>query len=241
MNKSKVVYQSLYPKIRQSLSQPKNVSALKMVFNEIIGKNSEALSSSIPDKAVYMDAKTEKKYFEIIGIRPEEVLEALEKSPDINNEWTTVKNPMYVSLIIVVFVFNDMNKKDLMNQAMFICSLYMYRNVRAKYFSRVSESTINIMRYTISRLTYKSDLKKHGSVLKMIGKKNEVFINNWFVERKKDVTGEVTDEIICKMVNDNHRRYSTTLNTFYAEFKEDIDTILIAEGKQDLITKGDEK
>src|SRR5699024_6978578 len=26
---------------------------------------------------------------------------------------------------------------------------------------------------------------------------------------------------ICKMINDNHRRYSTAMNNFYAEFKKD--------------------
>ena len=57
--------------------------------------------------------------------------------------------------------------------------------------------------------------------MKMISKKSEMFINNWFVERKAEVTGAVTDETIVKMINDNHRRYSTAMNNFYAEFKVD--------------------
>ena len=109
----------------------------------------------------------------------------------------------------------------MVEQTMFICSLYMYRNVRSKYFKRTSESTINIMNYTISRLTYKNDIKKYGSIMKLIGKKTEIFLNNWLVERKSEVTGVVSDDVICKMINDNHRRYSTVMNNFYAEFKKD--------------------
>lgn len=219
--KSTVIYDRLFPTMYRNLSQPKNQAALKMVFNEMISRNSEALASAIPDKPVYMDSRSEKKYYDIIGVSSQEIIKAVQDAPYISDEWMTVKNPMYVSLMVAVFVFKSLKKTDMMNQCMFLCSLYMYRNVRSKYFSKVSQSTINVMNYTISRLSYKSDLKKYGSILKMIGKKNEVFMNNWFEGRKKDVEGVITDEIICKMVNDNHRRYSTALNVFYADFKQD--------------------
>lgn len=219
--KSTVIYDRLFPTMYRNLSQPKNQAALKSVFNEMISRNSEALASAIPDKPVYMDNRSEKKYYEVIGVSSQEIIKAVQDAPYISDDWLTVKNPMYISLMVAVFVFKSLKKTDMMNQCMFLCSLYMYRNVRSKYFSKVSQSTINVMNYTISRLSYKSDLKKYGSILKMIGKKNEVFMNNWFEGRKKDVEGIVTDEIICKMVNDNHRRYSTALNVFYADFKQD--------------------
>lgn len=220
-NKSTIIYDRLYHRIESSLKQPKNIAALKQVFGEIISRNNEALSSIIPDKAIYMDAKIEKKYFDILGIDPKEVFQALNDSTYIDNNWSTVKNPMYVTLILLVLYFNNTKKQDMVQQSMFICSLYMYRNIRTKYFKRTSEATINIVKYTISRLSYKNDLKKYGSVMKLIGKKSEMFVNNWLVERKSDITGVVSDEVICKMINDNHRRYSTAMNNFYAEFKKD--------------------
>lgn len=220
-NSKSTIYDMLYPRIHQNLSQPKNQAALRSVFNEMLSRNNEALSSPIPDKPVYMDKRTEKKYYDIIGVNPEDIVYAVQQAPYISDDWNTIKNPMYVSLLMCIFVFKNIKKEDMANQTVFMFSLYMYRNVRSKYFSKVGQSTINIMNYTISRLTYKSDLKKYGSVLKMIGKKNETLMNNWWVERKKDVQLPVTDEIFCKIVNDNYRRYSTTLNTFYAEFKVD--------------------
>ena len=67
----------------------------------------------------------------------------------------------------------------------------------------------------------KCDIKACGSIYKTIAKKSEVFLDNWFKERKSETTGVVGDDVICRMINDNHRRYSTLMNNFYAEFKID--------------------
>ena len=123
-NKSTIIYDMLYHRIESSLKQPKNIAALKQVFGEIISRNNEALSSIIPDKAIYMDAKIEKKYFDILGIDPKEVFQALNDSTYIDNNWSTVKNPMYVTLILLVLYFNNTKKQDMVQQSMFICSLY---------------------------------------------------------------------------------------------------------------------
>lgn len=221
MTKSTVIYDRFYNRIGLSLKQPKNLHALKLVFGEIISRNNEALSSIIPDKTVFIPNKLEEKYFNTIGINRDEIQQAIADAPDISDDWNTIKNPMYVSLLLLVIYFNNNKNKEMVNQTMFICSLYMYRNVRTKYFRGASEATINVMKYTISRLTYKNDIKKYGSIIKLITKKTEIFLNNWLVDRKSDLAGSVTDDIICKMVNDNHRRYSTVLNNFYAEFKKD--------------------
>lgn len=221
MAKSTIIYDRIYPIINDSLKQSKNIVTIRQVFGEMISKNNEALSSIIPDKAIFMDARTEKKFYDALNIDPKEIMKALNDSPDISNDWHTVKNPMYISLLLCMIHFGENKKEDMLQQTTFIFSLYMYRNIRSKYFKRTSEATINIMNYTISRLSYKNDLKKYGSVLKMIGKKSEIYINNWFIGRKADVTGKITDEIICKMINDNHGRYRTVMNNFYAEFKID--------------------
>ena len=216
-----ILYDRFYHRIENVIKQQKNLVTLRQIFGEIISRNNEALSSSVPDKAVFVDNRIERKYFTLLEIDPKEILQALKDSDYIKDEWQTVKNPMYISLILLVIYFNNNKKTDMVDQTMFICSLYMYRNVRSKYFKRTSESTINIMNYTISRLTYKNDIKKYGSIMKLIGKKTEIFLNNWLVERKSEVTGAVSDDVICKMINDNHRRYSTVMNNFYAEFKKD--------------------
>lgn len=218
---SKVLYNKFYKRIEASLSKSNNMAALRQFFGEVISRNNEALSSPVPDKAIYMDSRIERKYFDAIGIEPNEVLQALKESDYIDDEWHTVKNPMYVTLILLVIYFNNKNKQDMVQQTMFICSIYMYRNVRSKYFKRTNEGTVRIMNYTISRLSYKNDIKACGSIYKTIAKKSEVFLDNWFKERKSETTGVVGDDVICRMINDNHRRYSTLMNNFYAEFKID--------------------
>lgn len=223
MAKSKILYERIYTKIEQTMSNNKNVMEVQKIFTEMVNANNEPLSAAIPNKAVFVPLKLENKLFKVFNIEKKEILEAMKDSPDINYEkWNTVRNPVYVLLMLLVIYCNNNKKEALMKQSMFILSMYMYRNIRSKYFSVVSESTVRAMNYTLGRLSYKNDLKKYGSILKMINKKNEVFITNWFVERKKDATGEVTDTIICKMIADNHRRYSTAINIFYGELKKDL-------------------
>ena len=217
-----VLFSRFYPIIESSLKQNRNVAAIRQVFNEILGRNNESLSSSVPDKAVWVDSRQEKKYFEILNINKEEVVNAIKDSSYISDEWLTIRNPMYITLILCIFYFNNNKKQDMVSLTMFMLSLYMYKNVRSKYFSRTSENTSKVMNFTLTRLYKHHDLRVYGSIMKVIGKKNESYIGLWLGDRNSDVKGTVKDEIICKMVNDNHRRYETFFNNFYGEFKKDL-------------------
>ncbi len=225
MAKYTTLYDHIYPKIKTSLSDKRNVLELKKVFNSLINSNSDALAATIPSKSIYTNMDMENKIFKFIGVSKDDIKEAIKASPDIPKEsdkWRVIKNPVYMATMFLVIYFNNIKNDEMRNQSMFICSLYMYRNVRSKYFKRTSQATISIMEYTLNRLSYKNDLKKYGSILKMIAKKSEVFINNWFVVRKKEtVNCVVVNDTVFKLINDNHRRYSTAFNSFYSEFKKD--------------------
>ena len=217
-----VLFSRFYPMVESSLKQTRNVTAIRQVFNEILGRNNESLSSAVPDKAVWVDSRQEKKYFEILNINKEDIINAIKDSSYISDEWLTIRNPMYISLILCIFYFNNNKKHDMVSLSMFMLSLYMYKNVRSKYFARTSENTSKVMNFTLSRLSKHHDLRVCGSIMKVIGKKNESYIGLWLNDRSGDVKGTVKDEIICKMVNDNHRRYETFFNNFYSEFKKDL-------------------
>ena len=217
-----VLFSRFYPMVESSLKQTRNVTAIRQVFNEILGRNNESLSSAVPDKAVWVDSRQEKKYFEILNINKEDIVNAIKDSSYISDEWLTIRNPMYISLILCIFYFNNNKKHDMVSLSMFMLSLYMYKNVRSKYFARTSENTSKVMNFTLSRLSKHHDLRVCGSIMKVIGKKNESYIGLWLNDRSSDVKGTVKDEIICKMVNDNHRRYETFFNNFYSEFKKDL-------------------
>ena len=224
MADSTVIYTRLYPRLEKALSQSNNVAKLKEFYNEVISRNNEALSDTIPSKTVFVDRRVEAKFYQAIDIQPEEVMQALKASDYVGDNWHTVQNPMYVLLVLLIIYFNNKKKTDMVNLSMLICSIYAYKNVRSKYFRQTSEKTINCMKATIDRLSYKNDFKKCGSILKTLMKKGESFLNNWLVERKKETVGvEVTDKTICDMVNRNHRDYAKLLNNFYAEFRKDFD------------------
>ena len=224
-NASTVLYDRFYDRIAKSLDQTKNKVALRQIFAEIISRNNDALSSDIPDKTVFIDKKLENKMYLTVDIRPEEIAKAVKDSTHIQDHWQTSSNEIYILLILISIYFNNKKQAELTKQTMFICSLYMYKNARYPYFKHgVSESTRNIMKYTVSRLTKKNDIKKYGSIMNTIVKKTEVFLQLWTEDHKKDLTGVVTDEIICNMINDNHSRYRRVLNNFYHELKIDMDS-----------------
>ena len=224
-NASTVLYDRFYDRIAKSLDQTKNKVALRQIFAEIISRNNDALSSDIPDKTVFIDKKLENKMYLTVDIRPEEIAKAVKDSTHIQDHWQTSSNEIYILLILISIYFNNKKQTELTKQTMFICSLYMYKNARYPYFKHgVSESTRNIMKYTVSRLTKKNDIKKYGSIMNTIVKKTEVFLQLWTEDHKKDLTGVVTDEIICNMINDNHSRYRRVLNNFYHELKIDMDS-----------------
>ena len=147
-------------------------------------------------------------------------------SPHIpRDSWFTVKNPMYMSLLLVAIYFKNKKNEQMFKAMMKLWSLYMYKNVKSKYFNprKTSENALRCMEFTINRLSYKNDLKQYKNIDETINKKTEMFIINWFDNRKSDLVGKVTDEILCNMINDNHRRYDTLFKNFFVEFKKDLD------------------
>jgi hypothetical protein len=223
------IYDNIYPKISETLNSSSNVRKLQEFYSDVKGNsvNFEALSMSVPYKSLFVHHKDEQKYFQTIGMSGQDILHVINTSPHIpKDSWFTVKNPMYMSLLIVAIYFKNKKNEQMFKAMMQLWSLYMYKNVKSKYFNprKTGENALHCMNYTINRISYKNDLKKYKNIEETINKKTEMFIKNWFEERKKDVTGKVTDEILCNMINDNHRRYDTLFKNFYSEFKKDLDS-----------------
>lgn len=223
------IYDNLYPRILNALNNQANIRQVQEFFSNVKGNstNFEALSMSVPYKSLFVHHKDEQKYFEAIGLSSHEIIHIINTSPHIpKDSWFTVKNPMYMSLLLVAICFKNKNNDQMFRAMMQIWSIYMYKNVKSKYFNprKTGENALNCMNYTINRLSYKNDLKKYKNIEETINKKTDMFIENWFVGRKKEVTGKVTDETLCNMINDNHRRYDTLFKNFYAEFKRDLDS-----------------
>ncbi len=240
--KSTHIYDNLYGKINVALNSPANVRKVQEFFSNVKGNsvNFEALSMSVPYKSLFVHHKDEQKYFEAINLSGHEIMHVINSSPHIpKDSWFTVKNPMYMSLILVAICFKNRKNEQMFKAVMQLWSIYMYKNVKSKYFNprKTGENALNCMNYTINRLSYKNDLKKYKNIEETINKKTDMFINNWFEERKKDLAGKVTDEVLCNMINDNHRRYDTLFKNFYSEFKKDLDAGNYLNVDQDIDTE----
>ena len=216
-----LLYDRFYNRIADTMKQPQKVNELNKILSDIISRNSEALSSTVPDKPIFIDKRVEDKYYNIVGITPQDILKAIKESEGIDSNWQTIKTHQYSMLALYIIYFHHVKNKKMMELTAFIYSLYMYRNVRHKHFPKgVSESTSRVMQYTLSRLSRKNDLVVEGSIMNLITKKTKTIIELW--ETKPELQGVVTDHDICKMTNDNHRRYDTVIINFHRELDIDL-------------------
>lgn len=222
--RSHVIYDNLYQKMKDCVQQSSNLNALKSIFSEIINKNQEALASTIPEKSIFVPAALEQKYYKILNTSAVEIRDIVKKSPDIDESHEVIKNPMYVSLCLLSIIFHHLKNEQMRKTTLFICSIYQYRSIRGgKYFKHVNQNTINCMNYTVSSLSYKSDLKKYKSISNVITKKTEFFIDCWFINDHQDELKsnvKILDITIHKMLNDLYGRYNSFLKDFSNKFYE---------------------
>lgn len=222
------IYDTLFPKINTALSNTNNVRKTQDFFSEIMGSpnNFEALSMQVPYKSLFVHHKLEVNFLNTINITNEEIDFAVRNSTHIPDDgWHTAKNHMYLAILLTAICYKKKNNEKMFGAMMYIWSLYMYKSAKAKYFNphKTGENAFRCMEYTINRISYKNDLKKYKNIEETIKKKTEVFIKNWFVDRKEELQGKVTDDTICRMINDNRRRYEMLIQNFFVEFKKDLE------------------
>ena len=178
---STYIFDNLYPRIQEAFGNNGNIRKLQEFYSNIIGSgvNSEALSMSVPYKSLFIHHKDEQRYFNIFNTDGREVLNIITNSPHIpRDSWFTVKNPMYMSLLLVAIYFKNKKNEQMFKAMMKLWSLYMYKNVKSKYFNprKTSENALRCMEFTINRLSYKNDLKKYKNIDETINKKNYFFV-----------------------------------------------------------------
>ena len=102
-----VIYNTLFPKISKSLESPSTIRGVQNFFRKVVdsSNNSEALYMAVPYKSLFVNRKDENDYFNCIGIDRREVIKVIDDSPYVGDNWKTVRNDMYVSLILVAIYF----------------------------------------------------------------------------------------------------------------------------------------
>ena len=145
---STYIYDSLMPRINANLNNQANVRKLQEFFSNVKGNsvNFEALSMAVPYKSLFIHHKDEQKYYEAIGIEGREILHVINTSPHIpKDSWFTVKNPMYMSLLLVAIYFKAKKNDQMFKAIMQLWSIYMYKNVKSKYFNprKTGENALN--------------------------------------------------------------------------------------------------
>lgn len=221
----------LYPLIEKSLSQSNNIAKLNKAIDEIMMVNQEMLSSSIPCQNFVTTAKCRKDFFNALNITEADVVNALRQSTYIQKSWERANNPLYVSTILVMRYFVVHKKQDMLEKTTKLMLCFMYSSAFSGRFPKAKPNE-NVMKFTINRLKYKSDIKKLGSVMAVINKKSLVFLNgerdddasNPDKTSKYDLLTKATDKIITNLLQDMYDRIKHFLiniaEEYYRDYKE---------------------
>jgi hypothetical protein len=170
-----MIKNNIYPRIDKIFPSQK-MNMIKSIFN-YIDKNHEILkSATLTYRPSFSDTDRE-AVFNAMGISAGEMLEEIKKSKDIDGDRNISGNPFYIACILLAGYC--LNKKDDATAKLLIVymSINMYTSIHFKYVK--FNATEEVMNYTISKLDNSYDLKKEGTLLKLIESNTETVINTY--------------------------------------------------------------
>ena len=161
-----VILKELYPKIEKSLSNKETVHKVKMAIANYIDSNTMKLTTAGPQYRVIFHENEYIRFYNIIGIDPNEVRAMLKRSTYIKNQWQIMNNP-FNSIAAMCIRFFKIHKDEELARAMVVyLTLSMYPSLHYKYFE--FEPNPQIMEYTINNLSNKYKVKNSNCIFEAL-------------------------------------------------------------------------
>lgn len=209
-----VCREALYPIVKKALT--KNHKILSNYIRNYIDRNNQTLFSPLllpliwkydgyhggqDANALYLTCEVDSKF----------VAQCMQDSKQLKPSWMTYNKTWYWLMVNIIKYFNE--KKDQKNLELIILylSFAIYSTLHFKYF-RGFVPNENIMKYTVNNLNNRFDLKKNGSLIKVLLK---ISLGNH--EKYKSYLEEKNfcDRYIIEYV----MNLNTRLNNFIKEIK----------------------
>jgi len=163
---SKLFLDELYPKVEYHLKQNSISMNLQRHIIKFIDKNSEVLYHNAPSKRLYFRDIDKEIVMKLCDFTPKEISNVIKKNEFIGTTWRTLNQPHFWILLLAVKFYMENKKEKEMYQTLVFLTLCFYSSIQYKYFRY--EPNENIMAYTINNLSNKYDIKKFGTVFKML-------------------------------------------------------------------------
>lgn len=193
MADNSVLLHKLEPKVRAALSSPKVVKALEELIGEYIDKNVSKLSTSGPVYRTFFMDDEYNKFYNILGINPEEVKLILKESTYIKGQWQIMNNPFNSLAVFCIRHFAIKKDERMMKGMVTYFTLSFYPTLHAKYFKY--EPNKNVMDYTIANLSSKFKVRNtetfYHAMIETTFTCNETYLKNIIRGTDKDITDYV--------------------------------------------------
>lgn len=204
-----MIKNNLYPRIDRIFPNQKT-NMIKSIFN-YIDKNHEILK--IPElnyRPSFSDTDRDVIY-SAMGISSHEMTEEAKKSDDIVTSRNISANPFYLACTLLTGWC--VSKKDEQTAKLIVnyMSFMMYTSLHYKYAK--FDANEEAMRYTISQLNNSFDLKKYGTLLKLIEANTETLLETYKTRLIKS-----TDEDLGYFVNAVFSRLNSKLKKVFRRY-----------------------
>ena len=209
------VFIKLYERAKVSLDNPTKQAKLRKVILEYFDANSDILSApSLAEKPVFLKNKDQEIIFESLGLTREELQHAIETSDAIEGDWKVFQNEFYLACTLVVRYFVEKKNEQLTKLVYMYLAVNFYSSLHRKYFPTGSAKA-QVMNYTIENLTLKFDIKRLGSLKKVLIKIGE----NLHTSQVKNLMSD-DDNLIIKYPTDMRSRLNSMVKRVRNEFEK---------------------
>lgn len=169
MKTDNVIIKQMYPYITKNLSDPKVRKKIMKYIGEFIDRNSKGLYVAIPIEKMYILDSDREFFYKLLDVNPKEIQKMIMSITFINKDWKALSKNDFIFIILNCIIYFHRNKLSTEETAM---NLYLiihdYIIYFLQYFRYIQPQ---VMEYTINNLNNKHDIKKLGSVFKVLVKK----------------------------------------------------------------------
>ena len=152
--------------IFETLDMPDKRKKFKRIQDEYINRNIDKLSTAGPQYLIVFGDTDQKAYYDLFGIRKEEIIAAMKKVTSSSGSGSEFKfltqNPILVVLYFCIRYFTINKDQSSLNGSLSIYALAIYWSIFTKYFKHGVIGPV--MEYTIDNLTEKFMIKKAGNI-----------------------------------------------------------------------------
>jgi hypothetical protein len=207
-----VAKNKMYPIVKDNL----NESSKKFIYyiQRYIDKNHDILFSKNLNQLYWNRGNGEDSeiIYKSIGCDEDFINNIINESGQTNNNWKTYNKPWNWALVnIIKYYFDNKQEKEL-SLALLYLSFSMYATLFYKYFRFAPNE--NIMDYTVNNLSNRYDLKKLGSLIKVLQK-----VSMGCHDKYKEY---LLDKNFCdRYIIEYVMNLNTRLNNFIQEIKKE--------------------